>query len=191
MRLLGLLLLLLPLTCVAQEKTKEASFPDDTEIQLMLTQADRAVQQYQLLIDEEVALLGEKGKEAAEKDRQVAGAIRTGVEALRKNPQGFNSPFGFSFFEWLDDAARNALLCATTSSTQSTSSMMIGQTASANQFIHLAQSCMDMSTLLYTVSENAGALYTRYVESEDQLAKKAFDVAKRCSEALKAIKNPK
>jgi hypothetical protein len=25
-----------------------------------------------------------------------------------KNPQAFNGPLGFSFFEWLDDASRSA-----------------------------------------------------------------------------------
>jgi hypothetical protein len=72
--------------------------------------------------------------------------------------QAFNSDLGFAFFEWIDDADRNILLCATGASTQAVSLMLDGKTAKARSLAQLSQSCMDMSSLLYTVSENAGAL---------------------------------
>jgi hypothetical protein len=53
--------------------------------------------------------------------------------------------------------------------------------------MHLAQSCMDAGNLIYTVSENAGALYERYVKAEQQLAQKSFDVSQRCTDALKKM----
>jgi hypothetical protein len=48
-----------------------------------------------------------------------------------------------------------------------------------------SQSCSDVSTLLYTVSENAVALYTRYVEGEEKLAERGVQTAQKCFEALK------
>jgi hypothetical protein len=63
--------------------------------------------------------------------------------------------------------------------------MMAGNTGKANSLLHLAQSCNDVATLIYTVSENAGSLYLRYVEAEEQLATQGAEVAKRCVEILK------
>ncbi|HEV2021044.1 MAG TPA: hypothetical protein VGQ94_00795 [Terriglobales bacterium] len=164
----------------AQDKK---TFPTDAEIDLLLTQADRAMQQYKLLIDQEETQLGKS--EAVDKDRQVIKAINLAVKAFRTRPQGFNGPLGFSFFEWLDDASRNASLCAFGAENQSTLSMMAGNIDRAKELAHFAQSCLDMSTLIYTVSENAGALYTRYVEAEQELAAQGADVAQRCVDVLK------
>jgi len=37
----------------------------------------------------------------------------------------------------------------------------------------------------YTVSENAGSLYQRYVEAEEQLATQGAEVARKCTDILK------
>jgi hypothetical protein len=39
--------------------------------------------------------------------------------------------------------------------------------------------------LFYTVSENAGALYTRYVQNEEKLAEDGAEIAEKCVAALK------
>ena len=92
---------------------------------------------------------------------------------------------GFAFFEWLDDADRNVLLCASGSASQSTMHMIAGDTDKANILINLSKSCMDLSALIYTVSENAGSLYQRYVEAEEQLATQGSEVAQKCTDILK------
>jgi len=51
--------------------------------------------------------------------------------------------------------------------------------------LHLSQSCSDISTLIYTVSENAGALYERYSKAEEQLAVEGVETAEKCAETLK------
>jgi len=175
------------LTC-AQDKT---NFPTNDEITLMLTQAERAVQLYKPLIDEEERLLGKSTQVAAAKDRQVVQALEMGIEAFRKNPQGFNSPLGFAFFEWIDDADRNALLCATGATTEATKALLEGDATQAKDLLHLGQSCSDASTLLYTVSENVGALYTRYVKGEGELAEEGATVAQKCADALKSAASKK
>jgi hypothetical protein len=63
--------------------------------------------------------------------------------------------------------------------------VMAGDTTKANSMAHLAQSCSDVSTLIYTVSENADSLYQRYVEAEEQLATQGVETAQRCAAALK------
>lgn len=168
----------------AQDKT---TFPTDDEIQLLLTQTDRAMQQYKPLIDQEELQLGKRSAEAVVKDRQVIQAMETVVQALMKQPQGFNSPAGFALFEWLDDATRNALLCSQTAMSQSTMLMMNGNARDALPFMHLSQSCMDASNLIYTVSENAGSLYDRYVKAEQDLATRSVSVAQKCTDALKKM----
>ena len=71
------------------------------------------------------------------------------------------------------------------------SEMMAGNKDKAESLLHLAQSCADVSTLIYTVSENAGALYQRYVEAEQELAEQAAEVAQKCTDILKNSAPPK
>lgn len=169
---------------VANAQT-EKTFPTDAEISLVLTQTERAIQQYKPLIDLEAVQMGKSGADTIAHDRQVVSGLEMAIKAFRGKPQGLNGPLGFTFFEWLDDADRNAALCAGGSSSQAMSEMMAGNKDTAQSLLHLAQSCGDMSALIYTVSENAGALYQRYVEAEQELAEQAAEVAQKCTDILK------
>jgi hypothetical protein len=162
-------------------------FPTDEEINLVLTQTERAMQQYKIVIDQEEIQFGKSAAaaDAIANDRQVVNALEMAVKALKGKPQGFNGPAGFAFFEWLDDAARNALLCGSGGSTQSTLNMVAGNIDKANDLLHLSQTCMDVSTLIYTVSENAGSLYQRYAEAEQRLAARSFQAVQECTDILK------
>ena len=170
---------------VAANAQTEKTFPTDAEINLVLTQTERAIQQYKPLIDMEAVHLGQNGVDTIAHDRQVVSGLEMAIKAFKAKPQGFNGPLGFAFFEWLDDASRNAALCAGGSSNQAMSAMMAANKDQAESLLHLAQSCADMSTLIYTVSENAGSLYQRYVEAEEQLAVHGAEVAARCTDILK------
>jgi hypothetical protein len=160
------------------------SFPTDDEINLVVTQTERAVQQLKPLIDQEEIRIGKSAGDVA-KDRQVVEALELAVNTLKSQPQVFNSPLGFSFFQWLDDASRNALLCGSSALKEATVQIIGGNKNKADSLLHLAQSCSDVSTLIYTVSENAGALYQRYVAGTAQLADQATDAAQKCVEVLK------
>ena len=129
--------------------------------------------------------MGKSATDSAAKDRQVVAALELAVKTFKSQPQGFNGPLGFAFFQWLDDASRNALLCGSTASGQATVQVIAGNRDKAESLIHLAQSCSDVSTLIYTVSENAGALYTRYAGGMSQLAGQATEAAQKCMEVLK------
>ena len=188
----ALVLLTIGFAAMANAQTEKA-FPTDAEINLMLTQAERAMQQYKPLIDQEEAQMGKSAADAVAHDRQVVNALEMAVKALKGKPQGFNGPLGFMFFEWLDDAGRNALLCASGASSSGALNLMAGNTDKTNSLLNLAKSCTDASTLIYTVSENAGFLYQRYVEAEDRLATRATGDLEKCMDILKknAMTQPK
>jgi hypothetical protein len=173
------------LTTANGQSKNDVNFPTDDEIKLVLTQADRAIGQYKPLLDQEAKMLGKEGAEAVAKDHEVVAGIEMAIKAFGKNPQAFNGPLGFSFFEWLDDASRNAVLCSANATGKAFESLLEGNKNQAESALHLAHNCTDASTPLYTVSENAGALYTRYVEGMAKVAEKGADVAKKCTEVLK------
>jgi hypothetical protein len=180
----ALVLLTIRTVIVANAQT-EKTFATDDEIILVLTQTERAIQQYKPLIDQEETQMGNSGTDAIAHDHQVVNALEMAVKAFKGKPQAFNGPLGFAFFEWLDDADRNAALCGSWAGTQAALQMMAGNKDKAGSLLHLAQSCNDVSTLIYTVSENAGSLYQRYVEAEQRLAVKAAEVAEKCTDILK------
>ena len=172
-----ILLSLIASLCVASHaQDREAGFPTDEEIKLVLTQADRAIQEYKPLLDEEEQMYGKKGEDAVARDREVVRGIEMAITGFGKNPQSFNGPLGFSFFEWLDDADRNALLCASGAATEATVNMLAGRKEKAEMEISLSQGCTAVATLFYTVSENAGALYTRYVQNAYKVAEQGAQV---------------
>ena len=177
-------LLTVSFVAVANAQT-DKTFPAADEINLVVTQVERAVQRYKPLIDQEEVRMGKSATDAVAHHREVENALDMAVKAFKGEPQGFNGPLGFAFFEWLDDADRNALLCGSGASTQAALQMMAGNTGNAASLLHLAQSCTDVSALIYTVSENAGALYQRYVETEEQLAVHGAEVADKCIDILK------
>jgi len=182
----SIFLLVLGFCCArSQAQDRDVNFPTDEEIKLVLTQADRAIQQYKPLLDMEARMYGKKGEAAVAKDREVVSGIEMAIKAFGKNPQAFNGPLGFSFFEWLDDADRNALLCASGAATEATVNILAGDKGKAETEISVSQSCNAVATLFYTVSENTGALYTRYVQAEEKVAEQGAEVAQKCMEVLK------
>ena len=64
-------------------------------------------------------------------------------------------------------------------------SILDGSKDKAISEMHLSQNCSDVSMFLYTVSENAGALYTRYVGGQQKLAEEGARLAQRCGEILR------
>jgi hypothetical protein len=182
LRCAAVLVLLIFSYAVIGKAQNEKPFPTNDEINLLLTQTERAIQQYKPLIDQEEIQMGQSYKDAAANDRNVVGALENFIKNLKTKPQGFNSPAGFLLFETLDDADRNALLCS------SGAALQVPQTdtaAKAFALVHLAQSCQDASALIYTVSENVGSLYEKYLEAQAQLAGQAVETMQRCIETLK------
>jgi hypothetical protein len=177
------------LTTTVCAQKPDPHFPTDDEIRLVLTQAERAINEYKPLLDRWERQLGKDGAEAVAKDRETIHGIEAGITGFRKNPQAFNGPLGFVFFEWLDDACRNALLSSLSSSNTATVGLMDGDKQNAQSNIELAKDFSNVSTMFYTVSENAGALYSRYSEGIEQAAKLGAKTATECADILKKSKN--
>ena len=184
----SILLVSFSLTSAVFAQKRDTHFPTDDEVRLVLTQAERAVNEYKPLLDRWEQMLGKEGAEAVAKDRETLRGIDAGIIGFRKNPQAFNSALGFAFFEWLDDACRNALLSSLSTSNTAAAELIDGDTQKVRLNMELAKDFSNLSTVFYTVSENAGALYTRFVEGEEQLAKEAARTATECGDILKNSK---
>jgi hypothetical protein len=66
---------------------------------------------------------------------------------------------------------------------------MDGDKQNAQSNIELAKDFSNVSTMFYTVSENAGALYSRYSEGIEQAAELAAKTATECADILKKSKS--
>ena len=58
-----------------QDQKTFPDFPTDDEINLLLTQADRALVQYKVVIDQEQIEMGKSGAEAVVRHRQVVNPL--------------------------------------------------------------------------------------------------------------------
>jgi hypothetical protein len=166
-------------------KRKIRIFQTDDEIRLVLTQTERAVSEYKPLLVKEENKMGKEGREAAARDMEVVRGPETALAGFRKNPQAFNGPLGFAFFEWIDDARHNALLSSVSASGLLTVSLIDGNKEKALTYADLSKDFANVSTVFYTLSENAGALFARYVSGEEDLAKLGLKVATDRTNALK------
>ena len=181
LRFCALMLLTVGFVVVANAQG-DKPFPTDDEINLLLTQTERAMQQYRPLIDQEESQMGKSYTEAAAKDRQVVDGLEAAIKGFKSKPKAFNGPLGFIFFGWIDDADRNALLCASGASFQAAQAE---NADGALALVHLAQGCQDASSLIYAVSESATALYEKYLEAEAQLTQQATAALLKCTDVLK------
>ena len=142
------------------------------------------MEQYKAVVDLEERQLEKSSAEAAAvaKDREVSAGYEIMSKGMKSKPQAFNSRFGFEIVTLLDDASRNSLLCSNQASLRIPKSNSVSE---AQTFLHLAQTCQDTSTLIYTVSENAAALYEKYLAAAEELENQSAEVAAKCADILK------
>lgn len=174
--------LLYPSLIAAKQDDNLSSFPSNTEINLLVTQASRAIDQYKVVVDQAEALLG---KDAFEQDRMLFAHWTQMRKVLKENPQAFNSSVGFEAVLDLDDASRNAALCAHGAATRALKDIANGTVQQTSLILNLSQSCTDASTLLYTVSENASSLYKKFLAWQRDATGKAMEVVQKCQDVLK------
>ncbi len=168
---------------VANAQTEKALATDD-EINLVLQQTDMVAQESEPIIDQEETLMGKSSADAVAKDRQAVSTLEMEVKALKKHPQGFNSPLGFALLESLNDASRNLALCASYASSQVGVLIINRDTENAHSLLQLAQSCGDNSALIYMVSQNADLLYQRYLDVADHALLMGAEALKECTESV-------
>jgi hypothetical protein len=177
--------LLCPLAVRAsQNDDKLKSFPSNEEINLLVTQANRAMEQFKVI---EIQAEGLLGKEAFDQDRKLFEHWAFMQKALKENPQAFNSSLGFEAVLDLDDASRNSAMCANMAATQALKDVANGTIEHTTVIVSLSQSCLDVSTLLYTVSENASSLYKKYLAWRREFSAQAMDAVQKCQDVLKEL----
>lgn len=182
-----LVALAFPMLVTAQ--AKQITFPTNEEINMLMTQANRAMEQYRLIVTEEDAFLGSAASEGTAQDKQVIASWDVMSKGFKAKPQAFNSTLGFEFVLTLDDAARNAVLSSNQAATSVSTRMLDGKISDAQSLLQFAQSCTDTSTLLYTVSENASALYQKFLDAEQEAASQAAELLTQCTNILKQQKH--
>ena len=93
----------------AEKPQSQEQFPTGEQIKLLLTQAERAFDQYESAIKLEHQLSGgdlpSDLQSMISKDREVLKMGRAVIGDIQKNPKSFNSPLGFLLIGQLDDAS--------------------------------------------------------------------------------------
>jgi hypothetical protein len=170
-----------------QPRDEHLDFPKNEEVLLVLAQAERALDQYRLSVAAEAALpASKKDKTGVEKDQQLIELAAKLIDGLKKGPDKFNGLGGLLLLTTLDDASRNAALCAN-SGMGDIAQEILGKldADSAYRILAITQKCSDVSLHLYTVSESVNALFVRTTEAQEELNQQAMETIERCTEALK------
>lgn len=162
----------------------QRDFPSDDDVGLLLTQAERAIERYKPLIDEQEMEIGKSAADDVAGDRKQVTSLEATLKKLEAKHEMFNGSLGFSFFAGLANADRNALRCGFAASSQSTGYVIAGDREKADALLHLSQKCMDVSMLIFTISENASSLYKQFIVAEDQWAAHSTQEARECENTL-------
>ena len=182
-----LMVLVLVSTPSLAQQTTEAQFPTTDEINLVVSQAERAFAQYKGSVLMERALESSKRDPASlKKDEEVVELSQKLVAGLTKNPNAFHGLGGFLLLSSLDDASRNAALCSTAGAAEIAKGVIDhADPKEAYQTMTVIQNCSDVSLHLYTVSESVHALMVRELEAQQDLNNKAMEMVTKCTQLMK------
>jgi hypothetical protein len=183
------LLVFVSANALAQANNKNLNFPKTDEIQLAVTQAERAFDQYDRSITMESSLPSmQADKTGVARDRELLKSAKAVIAGLQKKPDAFHGPGGLLLLGFLDDASRNAALCDASAFADIGSGLLSEKgldRTKAYEFMRIGQACQDVSVQLYTVSENVHALLLRELESQQIVNEKATEMLTRCTAVLK------
>lgn len=187
-----LCLLFLTSSCIAQEHD-EPRFPTKEEIQLVVTQAERAFDQFKSSVATEAELpTSNKDGSGVKKDQELIAMSVKVIDVLKAKPEAFNGLFGLFLLTTLDDASRNAALCVTSGIGDLAEMLSKQDVASGYRIAGITQKCTDVSAHLYTVSESVNELLVRNMQAQQSLNEKVVDGLTKCTAALDSVrkKNP-
>jgi hypothetical protein len=137
----------------------KVALPSDSDINLVVLQADAAMDEYRAAAGQEETLMGKAGADAASRDKVLLGAWDYASRGFKSRPQTFNSELGFEIVLVLDDAARNTALC-------DGAALSAQKNGGDGGRAELAKTCSDASTHLHAASQSVSALYRQYLEAE-------------------------
>ena len=183
-RVIAVGIILLSSSAFSQEK-KELKFPETSQIEMLLNQGERAFGFYGATVKQEQMELGKD--EGNAKDQAVYEISLELIKKLKREPNLFNSPWGFLLVTDLDDAAHNMAVCSSQGALAGMNLAMRSNFKDANNKLMLSNSCMETSGLLYTVSENAADLYRQYLLANAVTQNKLVEAANSCADALHKV----
>jgi hypothetical protein len=185
MRIVIVLCALSTLSSLAKAQEKAPAAPTKEEVELLLTQTERGMDQYASLIQQADKLLAGIPDADLASDKKLIGYWKDIDKLFRAHPDKFDSRAGFDLLVMIDDASRNAALIGTSAAKQTSQEIIAGRIQHADLFVTLMQNASSTSTLLFTVSENCNALYLRYLGFIEAFVGKALDVMDKCSDKRK------
>jgi hypothetical protein len=193
MRLLIVLLLSSVTAFAQQQKRAQVEFPTAEEINLVVTQAERAFEQYKTSVAMEANLESAKQEPSAlQKDQEVVEMSHKLIETLKANPDRFHGLGGLLLLSTLDDASRNAALCSTTGTGEIAKGLIDHFDAKeAYRIMTITKTCADVSLHLYTVSESVHALMVRELKAQQDLNEQAIQMANECNAVIKNLPKKK
>src|SRR6202035_4966787 len=100
-------LILMVQFAITANAQSEKVFPTDGEITLLLAQADRTIERYKPLLDEQETQIGKSVADEIAKDRQSLSTLEMVMKNFKNRRSAFNGLQGFTFLESLHDAERN------------------------------------------------------------------------------------
>ncbi|SRR6266498_2121861 len=164
-------------------------FPTTEEITLVVTQAERVFAEYGQSVEFEASLpSAQRNPSSLENDKQVVKLSAEIIGGLKKKPGIFNGLGGLLLLTTLDDASRNAALCASSGMSDIGSEILKPHpdTSLGYRILSITEKCNDVSTHIYTVSESVNALVVRTVEAQQELNGQMMDTLTKCAAAMQA-----
>lgn len=176
----------------AQQKS-DVEFPTTEEINLVVSQAERAFEQYKNSVAMEQTLESSKRDPASlKKDQEVFDLSHKLIVGLKQHPDGFHGLGGFLLLSSLDDASRNAALCSSAGAAEIAKGLIDHfDVKDGYRIMTVIQNCSDVSLHLYTVSESVHALMVRELEAQQELSNQAMETITRCTDLMKNQPNKK
>ena len=182
-----LVILLLASTPSFAQQKAEVEFPTTEEINLVVTQSERAFALYKNSVVMEENLQSSKQEPSGlKKDQEVVAMSHKLIVALKEQPDRFHGLGGLLLLSTLDDASRNAALCSSSGSAEIAKGLIDHfDVKDAYRIMTIMQTCSDVSTHLYTVSESVHALMVRELEAQQDLNNQAMELANKCADMVK------
>lgn len=177
------LALVSPLSLFAQS-TRE--FPTDNEITTLMQQANLAMKQYQVAMQDETSKVG-KDADAKEREKNAAENWQLLTSVVKTKPDNFNSGVGFMVVDQLNNAYQDALICEINGLTMMSAAFVLKDESRQNAGKEVSDACMNAAQLLAIVKMSATNLYTKYLQAHKVLYERSLNAVATCNEALKKV----
>jgi hypothetical protein len=160
-------------------------FPTDSEITTMMQQANLAMKQHQIAMEDE-AKIG-KDADAKEREKNAGENWQLLTSVVKTKPDNFNSGVGFMVVDQLNNAYQDALACEVNALTTMGAAFALKDESHQNAAKEVSDTCMNAAQLLVIVKVSATNLYTKYLQAHKVLYERSLNAVATCNETLKKV----